>query len=265
MPDSPSLRGSIPDLSLVVPCYNEADVIRDTATQLVKVFRDQKIDLELILVDNGSRDATGEIIDRMIAEGMPIIKQAVAVNQGYGNGVLHGLRICRGRWVGFICADGQVEAHDVFRVYEVAAGAPAPSLVKVRRRFRMDGLTRKIVSTIYNMTTAILFRRLGSIDINGNPKVLPREYLERMNLQARDWFLDAEIMIKAKRLGLPVYEMNVISQMRRGGKSNVTRSTIKEFIFNLLRYRFGGRRVLNMAPAGPAEPAEKDPAESPRA
>jgi len=182
----------------------------------------------------------------MVTEGMPIVKAIVEVNQGYGNGVLQGLRIARGRFVGFACADGQVSAPDVLRVYEIASSVQSPQMAKVRRRFRMDGLRRKIVSTIYNLSTAILFRGLGSIDINGNPKVLPREYLERMNLQSKDWFLDAEVMIKAKRLGLPVYEMNVIAQMRRGGKSNVRGSTIREFIRNLLKYRFGGKRVLKM-------------------
>ena len=87
--------------------------------------------------------------------------------------------------------------------------------------------------------TLLLFGGLGSIDINGNPKIMPREYLERMHLQSKDWFLDAEVMIKAKRLKLPVFEMNVIAQMREGGESNVRGSTIREFLINLYRYRFG--------------------------
>jgi hypothetical protein len=45
-------------------------------------------------------------------------------------------------------------------------------------------------------------------------------------------------MIKAKRLGLKVFEFNVIAQMREGGKSNVRGSTIQEFLINLFRYRF---------------------------
>jgi hypothetical protein len=141
--------------------------------------------------------------------------------------------------VGILCADGQVEERDVVKVYDIAAHAKNPMLVKVRRRFRMDGLVRKIVSIIYNLGATVIFGGLGSIDINGNPKILPHEYLERMNLQSKDWFLDAEIMIKAKRLGLPVYEFNVIAQMREGGSSHVHPGTCWEFIVNLLKYRFG--------------------------
>jgi dolichol-phosphate mannosyltransferase len=238
----------IPDLSLVLPCYNEADVIRNTSIRLVKTFHERGVNLELVLVDNGSWDETGEIIDRLIQEKMPVTKVTVKVNQGYGNGILHGLCACRGKFVGFMCADGQVEANDVGKVYEVVANARSPYLAKVRRRFRMDGMRRKVVSIVYNVLITILFNGLGSIDINGNPKIFPHEYLDRMNLQSKDWFLDAEVMIKAKRLGLNVFEMNVIAQMREGGKSNVSTSTIKEFILNLVKYRLGRGGVLDVKP-----------------
>ncbi len=248
MDDKPMLQTK-PDLSLVIPCYNEADVIRNTATRLVRVFRDRDVKLELILVDNGSKDATGAIIDQLVADGLPVVKVTVPVNQGYGNGILMGLTATNGKLVGFSCADGQVEAHDVGKVYDVASNLRSPHLVKVRRRFRMDGFTRKIVSIIYNLGTIVMFGGLGSIDINGNPKIMPAEYLRRMNLESKDWFLDAEVMIKAKVLKLPVFEMNVIAQMREGGKSNVRGSTIWEFVRNLWRFRFGGKQVLHIQSA----------------
>jgi hypothetical protein len=142
-----------------------------------------------------------------------------------------------------------VEAEDVVRVYEIAAHTKNPTLAKVRRRFRMDGLVRKIISITYNLITTIMFFGLGSIDINGNPKILPRECLERMNLQSKDWFLDAEVMIKAKRMGLEVYEFNVMAQMREGGSSNVNSNTCWEFIINLLKYRFWGAGKLGVLPS----------------
>jgi glycosyltransferase involved in cell wall biosynthesis len=229
-----------PELSIVIPCYNEADVIRNTTYRLVESFRRKNINLELVLVDNGSTDETEKIIDEMIAQGLPIVKSKVNVNQGYGKGVLYGLQACMGKFVGFTCADGQVEAEDVVRVYEIAHNSKTPKLVKVRRRFRMDGMIRKIISIIYNAITIVMFGRIGSIDVNGNPKILPYEYLKRMNLQSKDWFLDAEVMIKAKRLGLEVYEFNVMAQMRGGGKSHVRPQTCWEFIVNLLKCRFSG-------------------------
>jgi hypothetical protein len=111
----------------------------------------------------------------------------------------------------------------------------------------MDGLVRKCISIFYNVLTTIMFGGLGSIDINGNPKIIPREYIERMNLRSKDWFLDAEIMIKAKKLGLEVYEFNVLAQMREGGTSNVNACTCWEFIINLLKYRFGREGSIKSA------------------
>jgi len=240
MPD-PDRAGPPPDLSLIVPCYNEADVLRNTATRLVEAFLARGVGLELVLVDNGSSDGTGKVIGEMVDEGLPIVKVTVEVNHGYGGGVLEGLRACRGRFVGFTCADGQVEARDVLRVYEIAAQARTPKLVKVRRRFRMDGLVRKVVSIGYNVGANLLFGGLGSIDLNGNPKILPRDWLERMRLTAHDWFLDAEVMIEAKRIGLEVLEMNVFAQMREAGRSHVRAGTCWEFVVNLLRYRLRAR------------------------
>jgi hypothetical protein len=164
---------------------------------------------------------------------------------------LCGLQFATGRFIGFCCADGQVDAADVFKVYRIASQAKSPCLAKVRRRFRMDGLSRKIVSIIYNFGSIALFGGLSSLDINGNPKVLPMDYARRMNLASRDWFLDAEIMIKAKALKLNVIELNVFAQMREGGRSNVRPSTCWEFAVNLMRYRFGGIRGLDVRPSAP--------------
>jgi glycosyltransferase involved in cell wall biosynthesis len=241
MPD-PERGGAVPDVSLVVPCYNEVDVIRNTATALVEAFSERRLGLELVLVDNGSSDGTGKVIDELVDEGLPAVKVTVLVNEGYGRGVLEGLRVCRGRFVGFTCADGQVEARDVVRIYEIAAQARTPKLVKVRRRFRMDGMVRKVVSVGYNVLANLLFGGLRSIDLNGNPKILPRASLERMRLTAHDWFLDAEVMLEAKRLGLDVLELNVFAQMREAGRSHVSAGTCWEFVLNLLRYRLRGRR-----------------------
>lgn len=229
-----------PELSLALPCYNEAACIRDTATELAQALEGLGVTAELVLVDNGSSDGTGEIIDALIAEGLPVVKVRVPVNRGYGWGVLQGLAACRAPWVGFLCADGQVAAADVARLYLEARAAGRPALVKVRRRFRQDGLRRKVISVAYNAATVALFGGLGSIDINGNPKLFPRAALEAMKLSSADWFLDPEVMIKARALGLPVVEVDVQARQRQGGRSNVGMGTCVEFAANLLRYRVRG-------------------------
>ena len=75
-----------PQVSWSIPCYNEEEVLRSTVTRLAAVFVADGVDVELVLVDNGSTDRTGEIIDELIAEGLPITKVVVETNIGYGNG-----------------------------------------------------------------------------------------------------------------------------------------------------------------------------------
>ena len=78
-------------------------------------------------------------------------------------------------------------------------------------------------------------------------------FMERMQLQSKDWFLDAEIMIKAKRLGLEVLEFNVLAQMREGGTSNVRLDTCWEFVLNLLRFRFSRGERIAVQPSVPED------------
>ncbi len=229
-----------PAVSLVMPCYNEEACVRQTASELVKTFAAKNIPLQLVLVDNGSRDRTGEIIDELIAQGLPITRTTVPINLGYGHGIIEGVKQCTAPLVGYLCADGQVAAEDAVNTYELACSASFPVLAKVRRRFRKDSWRRKVVSVIYNLGMQIVFGWLGSVDLNASPKILQRESLLAMELQSMDWFLDPELMIKAKYLGLKVLERNVEGRLRQGGKSNVRYTTCLQFVKNILHYRFGG-------------------------
>lgn len=230
----------VPELSLVMPCYNEEVALRKTVPSLAYSFARQRIDLQLVLVDNGSTDQTGKVIDELIAEGLPITKVTVEVNQGYGYGILRGLEHCQGKVVGFLHADGQVAADDVVMIYRLMSGREGRVLVKARRRFRQDSWKRKIVSICYNGMMLVLFGWMGSIDINGSPKLLSRENLKAMRLSSADWFLDPEMIIKAKHLGLRVIEVDVEGYARQGGASNVRFRTCLEFLKNILVYRIGG-------------------------
>jgi glycosyltransferase involved in cell wall biosynthesis len=233
------VRGTTqPDLSLIIPCYNEQECVRGTIRQLFAAFREAGHQLEIVAVDNGSADRTGEIL-RSMAELDPwLVCERVEVNQGYGNGVLQGVPACNADWVGIIPADGQVDASDVVYLFESAAASQEDVVAKVRRRFRLDGLWRKLVSVIYNLLVLLLWPGIGSLDINGSPKILPRRVIRSMALESRGWFLDAEIMIKAYYLGLRVIEFNVFARMRGSGTSHVRVGTCWEFLRNVLRYRF---------------------------
>ena len=137
-----------------------------------------------------------------------------------------------------IPADGQVDAEDVVRLYEAVVTTDGNILGKVRRRFRMDGLYRKVISTIYNVFVRLLWPKLGSIDVNGSPKLLLATALREMELSSKGWLLDPELMIKAHYMGMRVMEFNVFSRMRGNGVSHVSTETCWEFLHNLIYFRF---------------------------
>lgn len=246
-----------PDLSLVMPCYNEEEAVGYTIPRLVGAFQRAGYRLQLVAVDNGSSDATGRELARLAREYREVEPSHVAVNQGYGYGILQGFPLCRAPWVGYIPADGQVDAEDVVRLFEAARSTSGLVVAKARRRFRLDGLLRKIVSVSYNVFARILWPRLGSIDVNGTPKLLRRELLEELDLQSHDWLLDPELMIKAHYLGARVMEFNVFGRMRGTGLSHVRASTCLAFFVELLRLRFSRRLPQWRRTRGPAaeEPA----------
>jgi glycosyltransferase involved in cell wall biosynthesis len=227
-----------PQLSMIMPCYNEEKIIGYTIPRLVSAFKNAGYALELIAVDNGSVDRTGEIIKEMAATNPAVVHHWVELNEGYGKGVINGIPLCTAPWIGIIPADGQVDAEDVVRLYEALIATDGNVLGKVRRRFRMDGFRRKVVSVFYNLFVRILWPRMQSIDINGSPKILPRNAILSMNLKSYDWLLDPEIMIKAHRMGLRILELNVFARMRGTGISHVRMGTIWVFIWFLLKFRF---------------------------
>jgi glycosyltransferase involved in cell wall biosynthesis len=249
-----------PELSFVMPCYNEQESIPFTIPPFCEAFAKAGVRLELVACDNGSKDRTGEILRALQHKGLPIVIHRVEVNEGYGNGILQAFAACRAPWIGMIPCDGQVDPEDVVKLFQAVRYTDGKVLGKVRRRFRMDGPLRKVVSVLYNFMVFTLYPGLGSIDVNGSPKILHREVLRRLDLESKRWFLDPELMIKAHYLGVRTLEMNVFARMRGHGLSHVRASTCLEFFTNLLSYRFGSalaswRKRAEPLPQGPLHEA----------
>ena len=238
-----------PDVSLVMPCFNEEAAVGSTIPKLVLAHRIRGHRLELVAVDNGSFDATGQRLAELARRYEEVVVHRVEVNQGYGHGVLSGFARASAPLVGTIAADGQVDPEDVVRLFEAVRAAGGQAVGKVRRRFRMDGPIRKVVSIGYNVLARLLWPRLGTLDVNGIPKLLPREALVAMRLESKGWLLDPEIMVKSRALGLRVIELNVFARMRGTGLSHVRPVTCWEFLSHMLAARLGGRWNLRSTEA----------------
>lgn len=257
MPPESVTPRSRPAISLVMPCYNEEAIVAQTVRRVLMAFERAGIPMELVTVDNGSTDRTGTILRELSGEHSEVVVHRVEVNVGYGNGILSGIPLCTADWIGVLPADGQVDAEDAVRLFEDAVACGEPVMAKARRRFRMDGPARKFVSIGYNMFFRSLWPGVDSLDINGLPKIMPRDVVQRMQLTSRQWFLDPEIMIKAHYLGVRVLEYNVFARMRGSGLSHVRASTCWEFFTALLKYRFSGELARWRSAHAPVTPVAR--------
>ena len=231
--------GPSPELSIIVPLYNEEANLPRVPAEIAAALDRDGIDYELVLVDNGSWDGTGRLLEEMHRANPRIQVVRVEQNQGYGWGVINGLGAARGECAGFMGGDGQIHAEDVVRVYRLLK-AEGCDLAKVRRVERYDGWNRRVVTTLCNLLFPLLFP-VRTRDINGTPKIARADLLRSLRLQSKDWFIDAEVMIKLGRRGARVAEVPVEFLARGRGSSNVRWTSIVEFLFNIARALTWGR------------------------
>lgn len=222
--------------SIIVPAYNEGAhlerIIRDMYEELQKV----ESDFEIVVVDNGSSDNTEAVLESLKKEISCVCVRRVFPNRGYGGGILEGLSVARGEILGWTDGDGQVGAEDLAGMYEKMRQENI-IFFKARRMIRHDGICRLIQSKLYNLIFHALF--FASVnDINAKPKLFHRSFYEKISLISTDFFIDAEIVIRALRVGVPIREYPIVFYARKVGASKINIRAGFEFIKNLLRYRF---------------------------
>ena len=228
-----------PDISVVVLAYRSASTIEGFVDSLVDSLQAAKIDWEIILVGNylaGTGDQTPEVV-RKIADADPRIKFVAEVKQGMmGWDMKSGLEAATGNNLAVIDGDGQMPCADVIRVYKLMVDN-GYDLAKTVRVVRSDGFYRLIISRVYNILFKCLFPGINARDMNSKPKIMTREFYQNLNLQSDDWFIDAEIMIKARSLKMKIGEIETTFHSIDSRPSFVKPLAILEFLINLIGYR----------------------------
>jgi len=228
----PLERGpSHPQLSLVIPLFNEAAGVQDVVHSLLGRLHSAQLSFQLILVDNGSTDGTWQLIQEIMGEVPTIECIKLPRNAGYGGGILAGMDQARGNIRGYLWGDEQIGHHAVIQCFEKLQ-LEALDLCKVRRTVRLDGFERLLVTRLYH-GIAPLFLPVKSTDIHGCPKLFTKRAWRKLQPTATDWFLDAEIMSKASRLNMRIGEVDVVAYPRETGRSKVKWATLAEFVVNL--------------------------------
>jgi glycosyltransferase involved in cell wall biosynthesis len=238
------IAGYSPELSVVILCYQSGGMAADFVQKTEESLKKNDIDdYELILVGNfhsGSNDETPEVVRKLSEEDKKIIAVAAPKPPGgmMGWDLRTGLAKAMGKYIVMIDGDGQMPVDDIVKVYEKIKNENL-DLVKTYRIIRGDSLWRKFISRTYNLAFLVLFPGFKIKDVNSKPKIITREKLSLLNLQQNDWFIDAEIMIQARRNKFKTGEVpTLFLGLDSKRRSFVKLPAIWEFIKNLIVYRF---------------------------
>jgi len=224
------------DLSIVLPAYNESENLPDILRGLKEVLNGAGVKFEIIAVNNGSSDGTEDVLESLQKEMAELKTLKIVKNIGYGNGIIRGLEAARGSVLGFMVADGQIKPEAVVDVYRKLKKDNL-DFCKGFRINRCDGLVRLAMSRTYNFLFRLMFG-CSWADIGGGPKIFTRHFYEIVKLQSKDFFIEAEILIKAKRNNFSAGEVPVVSLKRERGSSTVSILDSFESLKDLFRLFF---------------------------
>ena len=228
-----------PEISVVVLAYRSASTITSFVDSLVDSLEKEKLSWEIVLVGNyfeGVGDQTPEVV-RGIAARDSRIKAVAEIKKGMmGWDMKSGLQAATGKKLAVIDGDGQMPSIDVIRVYQLMK-TNRLDLAKTYRAERKDGSYRRLISVVYNILFKLLFPGINAWDMNSKPKIMTREFYEKAHLESNGWFVDAEIMIFARRLHAKIGEIETVFHSIDSRPSFVKPLSILEFLGNLFWYR----------------------------
>lgn len=232
------------EISLVILCYKAGDRVYELVQKVVHLLDDSALPYEIILVGNymeGTDDKTPEIVKDIASKTKNVKALALPKKGMMGWDARNGMNLAGGRYICLIDGDEQVPIHDLIRVYEKIKQDHL-DFVQTYRMARHDGFVRSLISTVYNFVFKLLFPGSGVRDVNSKPKILTKEAYNKMNLQSDDWFIDAEMVIKSRRLKLKTDEISTVFYKCHYRKSYVNVYAVFEFIKNLLIAKIQERR-----------------------
>jgi hypothetical protein len=200
-------------LSLCLPAYNEAANIEDTMDGACAMLPEFVRDFEIVVVDDGSRDATAEIVARY-AEREPRVRLVShGQNRGYGAAVSSGLRAASGDLIMFTDADGQFSLLDL---PTLLAEIDDADLVIGYRYRRADPRYRLLNAWAWNRLIRLVLG-VKVRDLDCAFKLFRRDVVEQLQLTSTGAGINAEILVQCVRGGLRMTEVPVAHYPRSQG------------------------------------------------
>ena len=210
---------------MVLPAYNEEANIGPMIEACLEVLPGLAEDFEVIVVDDGSSDATSTVAEDGSSGAIPDVRLLVHDrNQGYGAAIRSGLQHARMGLVFYTDADRQF---DVVRARLLPADGRGPRSRDRLPRLPLRHGVRSLVSWAYNRIVAVLFR-VRVRDVDCAFKLMRAEVRDKLPLQTDDFFIDTEIVACARKWNFRIGEKGVRHYPRVAGETTVAPSDVAD-------------------------------------
>jgi len=202
-------------LSVILPAFNEEAVIACTVADVLETLATWTSDFEVIVVNDGSHDCTGAILDSIAAAHARLTVIHHVVNQGYGAALVSGFEASTKDLVFFMDSDGQFDIHDLEGFFPLLQEYNAVLGYRINRQ---DTWMRKLNAWGWKVLVGMVLG-LHVRDIDCAFKLYPGKFLREHHLETRGAMINAEILYKFTRSGFTYTQLGVRHLPRKGGQA----------------------------------------------
>jgi glycosyltransferase involved in cell wall biosynthesis len=231
----PPSAGSRPlGLTVFFPAYNDAGTIASLVIRTIHVAGRLTPDFEVLVINDGSQDATGEIADELARTYPQVRVIHHPANRGYGGALRTGFAAATKDLVAYTDGDAQYDPAELEVLWRRLTDDA--DLVNGYKISRSDPLHRVLIGRIYHYTVKLLFR-LRVRDVDCDFRLMRREIFDRVKLERDTGVICLEMMRKVQDAGFHIVEVPVHHYHRTHGRSQ---------FFNLRRVFWTGIDVLKL-------------------
>jgi glycosyltransferase involved in cell wall biosynthesis len=224
-------------ISVFSPCYNEEKNVGKLLTSMLDFLPKISSDYEIIIVDDGSTDATSDIARKFALENPQVRVIRHEKNKGYGTALRTGFENCNKDYIFFTDGDNQFDITEMSKLLPYIKDCDIVTGFRIKRQ---DNFIRKINEFSFNRLIRILFG-LKVRDLNCAFKIYKKHVIRSLKLQSKVAFINAELLIRAKKKGFTIKEVGVTHSPRQWGSQ--TGANIK-VILGTFRELFKLRKEL---------------------
>jgi glycosyltransferase involved in cell wall biosynthesis len=208
-------------LSVFFPAYNDAPSLPGLIHKTFAVLAEHVEEYEVIVVNDGSQDNTGEVLEQLRREFEPRMRVVThSANRGYGGALRTGFQTATREFVFYTDGDSQYDVAELPRL--LALVTPAVGLVQGYKLERNDPAHRIWIGNVYNLCARLMFR-IRIRDIDCDYRLIRRTLLEKLHLTCTSGTICVELVRKLELSGCEVKEIGVHHYPRLYGRSQFFR------------------------------------------